>query len=34
VLRRAHDTVGPSAADIGRSLREAKKEALKNTGED
>ena len=34
VLRRAYDTVGPSAADIGRSLREAKKEALKNTGED
>ena len=33
-LRRAYDTVGPSAADVERSLREAKKEAFKNTGED
>lgn len=33
-LRRAVDTHGPSAAEIGRHLREAKKEALKNTGED
>ena len=34
VLRHAHQTVGPSAVDVERKLREAKKEVLKNTGED
>jgi hypothetical protein len=33
-LRRAVDTAGPTAADIERHLREAGREALKNTGED
>ena len=33
-LRRAYDTVGPNAAEVERKLRDAKKEVLKNTGED
>ena len=33
-LRRAVDDVGPTAADLERKLKEAAKEALKNTGED
>ena len=33
-LRRAVDEAGPSAAAIERKLKEAGKEALKNTGED
>jgi len=33
-LRRAVDNAGQSAAEVERHLREAGKEALKNTGED
>ena len=33
-LRRAVDTVGPSAAEVERNIREAARESFRNTGED